>query len=311
MLNGIDIASHQGNIDLAKVPADFVIVKATGGGGGGFGYINPFCDSRYQLAKKSGKLLGFYHYAHEIGFQGSAIDEADFFIKNTKNYFGEAIPILDWESDNKHDVKWALAWLNRVYERTGVKPWFYTYTSVLQSYDFSPIAKAGYGLWVANYGTNAAIQGYSKPNPPFSPGFDITACYQYSSNTFLSGYGNRLDANVFYGDKKAWQAYAGKKTDQKPQPTPTPSKPVSPSTPSKPSEGKIKMKTLTLNSNVYLRTAAKKSAPDIKLLKKGDKVQFNDVMLADGYIWAVQPRTDKHKLGYIAIGKINAYGSVK
>lgn len=305
MLNGIDIASHQGNIDLAKVPADFVIIKATGGGGGGFGYINPFCDSRYQLAKKSGRLLGFYHYAHEIGFQGSAIDEADFFIKNTKNYFGEAIPILDWESDNKHDVKWALTWLNRVYERTGVKPWFYTYTSVLQSYNFSPIAKAGYGLWVANYGANVAIQGYRKPNPPFSPGFDITACYQYSSNTFLSGYGNRLDANVFYGDKKAWLAYAGKAENT--QPNPEPSKPVATS---KPKGGKIKMKTVTLKDNVNLRASASTSGKIIDTLKKGEKVKFDDIVTGSGYIWGVQTRTDDYKKGYIAIGKLADWGSI-
>ncbi|MGX7132341.1 GH25 family lysozyme [Enterococcus songbeiensis] len=305
MLNGIDIASHQGNINLAKVPADFVIIKATGGGGGGFGYVNPFCDSRYQLAKKSGKLLGFYHYAHEIGFQGSAIDEADFFIKNSKSYFGEAIPILDWESDNKHDVEWALTWLNRVYQKTGVKPWFYTYTNILQSYNFSSIAKAGYGLWVANYGSNSVTSGYRKPNPPFSPGFDITACFQYSSNTFLSEYGSRLDANVFYGDKKVWAKYAGTTVaESKPEP-------VKPTTPSKPTGGKIKMKTFTLTSDVYLRTSAKTSASTIALLKKGNKVEFNDIIVAGGYVWAVQPRKDKFKLGYISIGKIDAFGSVK
>ena len=307
MLNGIDIASWQGNIDVSKVPADFVIIKATGGGGGGFGYVNPYCDSRFQLAKKAGKLLGVYHYAHEAGFQGSPIDEADFFLKHARGYLnGDAIPILDWESDNKTDVQWALKWLKRVEERTGIKPWFYTYTSVLQLANFKPIADADYGLWIANYGTDAAINGYRKPNPPISPGFPMTACFQYSSNTYLPNYGSRLDANVFYGDAKAWRAYATPKGKEVAE-----SKPVAPKPVPKPEQkGKLKMKTVKLNSDVYLRTKPDRNSASIALLKKGSKVNFDDVVLSQGYIWGAQPRTDKYKVGYIALGKIDSYGAI-
>ncbi|MFR3362250.1 MAG: GH25 family lysozyme [Enterococcus canintestini] len=306
MLNGIDVSSWQGDIQVQNMALDFVIVKTTGGGGGGFGYVNPFADRVYQRAKKAGKLLGFYHYAHEIGFQGSAIDEADFFIKNSKNYFGEAIPILDWESDNKHDVAWAKAFLDRVYARTGVKPLFYTYTAVINSNDFSSIAKADYGLWIANYGLNAVTNGFRQPQPPKSKGWAITAMFQYNSQTRLPGYGGLLDANVFYGDVNAWKAYAavnGK--SEKPTPTPEPSKP-NPTL-----IGEIKMKEFTLNTNVNLRTAATTSAPIIALLKKGQKVKFNDIVLAGGYLWAVQPRTDQFKKGYISLGEINSYGLIR
>ena len=37
MLRGIDISSHQGDIDLSPLAIDFVIIKATEG----TGYINP------------------------------------------------------------------------------------------------------------------------------------------------------------------------------------------------------------------------------------------------------------------------------
>lgn len=303
MLNGIDVSSWQGDIRVQNMDLDFVIVKTTGGGGGGFGYINPFADRVYQRAKKAGKLLGFYHYAHEAGLQGTAIEEADYFVKHSKSYFGEAIPILDWESDNKHDVAWAKAFLDRVYQKTGVRPLFYTYTGVVNSYDFSSIAKANYGLWIANYGTNAVTQGFKQPQPPKSNGFPVTAMYQYNSQTYLSGYGGTLDANVFYGDAKAWKAYAA--VNGKPEkPTPTPEKPT-------PNNGGIKMKEITLNSNVNLRTAAKTSAPVIALLKKGQKVKFDDIVLSGGYMWGVQPRTDKYKKGYVSLGKIDSYGSIK
>ncbi|MDK6430153.1 GH25 family lysozyme, partial [Enterococcus faecalis] len=80
-----------------------------------------------------------YHYAHEIGFQGTAEQEAEFFLQNVAGYIGKAILILDWESDNKHDVAWAKRWLDTVYEKTGIKPLFYTYTHMVNNYDFSSI----------------------------------------------------------------------------------------------------------------------------------------------------------------------------
>ncbi len=206
-LNGIDIASHQAGLNAGTIPADFVIVKATGG----VGYTNPYCDGFYQAAKKAGKLLGVYHYAHEIGFQGTAEQEAQFFLDNIKGYIGEAVMILDFESDNKLDVAWAKRWLDYVYAKTGIKPMFYTYSAVLNSADLSPIAKADYALWLANYGTNQP-QGYNKPNTPAGRGFPSVAMHQYTSSGRLPGWNGNLDLNIFYGDAKAWKAYAGNKS---------------------------------------------------------------------------------------------------
>lgn len=212
VLNGIDVASWQGDIQVQNMQLDFVISKATGGKG----YVNPYCDKVVQRTLKAGKLMGFYHYAHEKGLEGTAIQEAEFFVKNTKDYFGKGIPVLDWESSNKGDVQWALDFLNHVYKLTGVRPLFYTYTSVLNSYDFSPIAKANYGLWIANYGTDARIDGFKQPSPPYSRGGFVTVMYQYSSNTWLPGFNGRLDANVFFGDKNTWAAYAKGEKVEKP-----------------------------------------------------------------------------------------------
>lgn len=52
-LNVIDISSWQTGINLGKdgVPADGVVIKATGG----TGYVNPDCDRAFQEAIKSGK----------------------------------------------------------------------------------------------------------------------------------------------------------------------------------------------------------------------------------------------------------------
>ena len=43
-MNGIDVSGWQKGIDLSKVPADFVIIKATQG----TSYVNSDCDRAYQ-----------------------------------------------------------------------------------------------------------------------------------------------------------------------------------------------------------------------------------------------------------------------
>ena len=58
-LNGIDAASYQAGLNPAKVPCDFVIVKATQG----TSYINPDFRRMAEAVLKAGKLLGIYHYA--------------------------------------------------------------------------------------------------------------------------------------------------------------------------------------------------------------------------------------------------------
>lgn len=206
-LHGIDIASWQANMNAGKMDADFVIIKATGG----TGYVNPHCDKHFQQAKKAGKLLGVYHYANEKGLEGTAKQEANFFVKNVKNYLkGDAIPVLDWESSNKGNVQWALDWLNEVERQTGIKPWFYTYTNVLNTYDFTSIYKNDNALWIAQYPDMNTHYGYIKnKKPPKTRKFpNGPAAYQYSSTTVIPGYGSPIDVDIFYGDKKAWQAYA-------------------------------------------------------------------------------------------------------
>lgn len=131
--------------------------------------------------------------------------------------------VLDWESTNKGDVPWAKRWLDYVQSKTGVKPMFYTYTNVLQSYNFSSIAKADYGLWLADYGANNP-QGYSQPTPPSVPYWNFISMYQYTSNGQLPGWNGRLDLNVFFGDRNMWDKYANPKSNPTPAP-PVPPKP--------------------------------------------------------------------------------------
>lgn len=218
-LKGIDISKWQTGIDLSKIDCDFVIVKATEG----IGYVDRKCDSFYQQAKRLGKKLGFYHFARP---RNDAVREAQYFYNNTKNYFGEAIPILDWEAENKSDVAWAKRWLDEVYILSGVKPVIYMSESVANAYNWSSVANADYGLWVAKYRDNNPDYNYNMANAGSHPNvkwWKFYCMWQWTSSGRLNGYGGNLDCNVFYGDGTTWDKYAGKSgTASKPAPAPAP-----------------------------------------------------------------------------------------
>lgn len=215
-LKGIDISKWQTGIDLSKVDCDFVIVKATEG----IGYVDRKCDSFYQQAKRLGKKLGFYHFARP---RNDAVREAQYFYNNTKNYFGEAIPILDWEAENKSDVAWAKRWLDEVYRLSGVKPLIYMSESVANAYNWSSVANADYGLWVAKYRDNSPDYNYNMSNAGSRPRvkwWKFYCMWQWTSTGRLNGYNGNLDCNVFYGDGTTWDKYAGKSgTTQPVKPT--------------------------------------------------------------------------------------------
>lgn len=218
-LKGIDISKWQTGIDLSKIDCDFVIVKATEG----IGYVDRKCDSFYQQAKRLGKKLGFYHFARP---RNDAVREAQYFYNNTKNYFGEAIPILDWEAENKSDVAWAKRWLDEVYILSGVKPVIYMSESVANAYNWSSVANADYGLWVAKYRDNNPDYNYNMANAGSHPNvkwWKFYCMWQWTSTGRLNGYSGNLDCNVFYGDGTTWDKYAGKSgTASKPAPAPAP-----------------------------------------------------------------------------------------
>lgn len=182
---------------------DFILVKATEG----TGYVDPTCDAKYQMNKNAGKCLGVYHYARpDLGT--TAKDEAKFFVDNIKGYIGEAILVLDWESANKWDVNWAKEWLDEVLRLTGVKPLIYMSSSVTFAYDWSSVVSGDYGLWVANYGNNDG-SNHGCPDVGY---WGVVAMHQYTSNP--------LDKDEFFGDVKAWNAYAGKSGGSTPAPAP-------------------------------------------------------------------------------------------
>lgn len=216
VMRGIDISKWQSGIDLSAVNADFVIVKATEG----IGYVDKSCDGFFQKALSLGKKLGFYHFARPTN---DPVREADFFYNNCRGYFGKGIPILDWESGNTSNVTWAKRWLDRVYQLSGVKPVIYMSESVVNANNWSEVAAADYGLWVAKYRDNNPDYNYNMANVgsrPHVKWWKFYCMWQWTSTGRLNGYSGNLDCNVFYGDGTTWDKYAGKSgTTQPVKPT--------------------------------------------------------------------------------------------
>ena len=192
MLKGIDVSSHQKNMDVSTYPCDFVICKATEG----TGYVNPFCDIHYQQAKSSGKLLGVYHYARpDTGNSPEA--EADYFLRNITGYIGEAILALDLECTGWQKYsEWSKKWLDRVYEKTGIRPLFYSSGDGFAN--FKNMINAGnYGVWAASDGN----------------------WYDGTTVIIKQSVYDDLDHDVFYGDATAWHKYASPSDYKSAQPS--------------------------------------------------------------------------------------------
>lgn len=200
-MNGIDISAWQGDagINLAKVPFDFCIIKATEGTDYKNRYFAAHCDK--VLNRK--KLLGVYHYANG----GDPQKEADYFLAYAKKYICKAVLVLDWEAKNnpqfgKNDLEWCLQWCNYVQKKTGIKPIIYVQKSAMDA-----VKRCGYGLWVAQY-PDYVETGYQAH--PWNEGAYNCLIRQYTSVGKLTGYAGSLDLNKAYISATSWNKQAGK-----------------------------------------------------------------------------------------------------
>lgn len=206
-MRGVDVSNWQCDIDTYVLDADFVVAGATWGIGG----FNNVCltngvnqAANYQLerAMASGKSIGVYHYA--MGHDANA--EADFFVDNVRGYVGNAVLVLDWESQDNPQFgngMWLETWIRRVHDRTRVWPIVYVQASALGQ--LTSFVREHCGVWIAQY-ASMNVTGYQET--PWLYGAYGEAMRQYTSNGFVSGYAGRLDLNYFRGERWQWDAYA-------------------------------------------------------------------------------------------------------
>lgn len=217
MLNFVDISNWQEGLDVNAIPVDAVICKATEG----TYYVDRTCDGFIQAARGRNIPYGFYHFAAE----GDPVVEADYFIEHTLGYFGEGIPVLDWETTQS--VDWVNRFVRRIHDRTGVWPWIYA-----NPWRFNQGGvEQNCARWVAAYPSHLLYPDFNadEGDPPETDG-NVVA-FQFASDGRISGYSGNLDMNRFYGTREQWEAYArgdNKAPEPQPEAQPEPELPANP-----------------------------------------------------------------------------------
>jgi hypothetical protein len=147
-----DISYAQGQYNMDGDGSPVVFMKMSGAY---YGSKAPYYDDQasrnYNNAIRTGKLPGLYHFAGG----GDPVAEADFFVGACSPLADGDLLILDYEltgemSPPADPSAWCLAFVERVKERTGKYPLFYTYSSMLNQYGFDAVLDRC-GLWIANY----------------------------------------------------------------------------------------------------------------------------------------------------------------
>ncbi|ANW18185.1 lysozyme [Streptomyces clavuligerus] len=192
---GVDVSSHQGNVDwpaLWNSGVKWAYVKATEG----TYYRNPYYTQQYNGSYGIGMVRGAYHFATPDTASGTA--QADFFVNNGGAWSrdGKTLPgALDIEWNPYGDtcygrtpaemVSWIRDFLTRYRARTGRDPVIYTATSWWTQCTGS---YAGFGavhpLWIARY--------YSTPGP-LPAGWNVQTMWQYTSSGPIVGDHNRFN----------------------------------------------------------------------------------------------------------------------
>ena len=182
MLKGIDVSSHQGNIDwgMVKSQIDFAIIRL------GYGDNVERQDDSYFI-----KNVNAFNLGGSESIQSEVDHTKRMLSKISKKPF---CVYIDMEDDSTIKLgktmltNFALEFCKQIKNagyRAGVyanENWFRNYLQV------STIASFGYSIWCAKYSTN-------KPN--ISSNYDI---WQYTSEGRLSGINTVVDMNYMYNN---------------------------------------------------------------------------------------------------------------
>ncbi|MGN1129622.1 MAG: GH25 family lysozyme [Candidatus Flemingiibacterium sp.] len=195
MLKGIDVSTLQGNIDWSRIPADFVMVKATQGRGQGAvtRLLSRFTDSKFKRNIQNVRVpAGVYHYFTATD-KSKALDEIDYYCSIIEPYRNHirlwaALDVESYYLDGLGKTELTvivMTALERI-EARGYKPMLYTNPNYLR-YRFEPHAFDEYDIWLAHYGVKTP---YSVPNMKI---------WQYGT-TRTDGISTDVDADYGYFD---------------------------------------------------------------------------------------------------------------
>ncbi|RII32868.1 hypothetical protein D2A34_21985 [Clostridium chromiireducens] len=186
IFKGIDVSSHNGNIDFNKVKTygiDAVYIKATEG----TTFMDSYLNINYCGARQAGLKTGFYHFL--VG-TSSPETQANNFYNQIKDKQSDLKPCLDIETLFEGLMDYALKFISKFKELSCMEPCIYTYSGFMNNLD-SRLSR--YSLWEANYN-----------NTPWDlPGNFIWTTrvgHQYTELGTINGINTAVDINEFNQD---------------------------------------------------------------------------------------------------------------
>lgn len=190
-IKGIDISSWQGNIGDLGADIDFVIIKASQG----TGYQSPTLAEQRDVARRDGKIVGYYHFADMT----DAVAEADHFVAAVGTLQPGEFLALDWEVggySNSVDA-WCASFISRVHQRTGVIPMLYSNRARIVAGSWEQTRAQNAGLWEAAWGGQL---------PDGTP-WPFVAIWQNSDHGSVQGVAGAVDTDIFEGDRDTLKKY--------------------------------------------------------------------------------------------------------
>jgi murein DD-endopeptidase MepM/ murein hydrolase activator NlpD len=226
VLHGIDVSNHQGDINLALMPGDFMAIKVSEGVG--------WADAKAERNARNvpeGVQRILYHYARpDKG--NKAEDELAWFIECALKIARPGdILCLDWEHGTPEElghVEWVDIFCTGLQFRFGGIPLPYMGRKGIDAAGerWAPVEAKFPHLWYPAYGKDQTIEGYhpeqNGARPPVVWGGKPMLIWQYSQRGRLPGYTGDLDLNVAYCSREELAALGITRLAAEPDPTPVP-----------------------------------------------------------------------------------------
>ena len=203
---GVDLSSHNGNVDFKAMAAagiKYAWIKTTEG----TTHNNPGHEKKFKEARKSGIIVGAYHFARPDTYSGDPKDwekEADNFLRSLDRVgleSGDLAPVVDLEqglkTDDNYNLNWYLNWIEKVECETDTRPVIYTARWAWQLYIMKgnkALQKrlASYPLWLASYNEGTHPERTTKL-------WDSWDVWQWTGHGSVPGAKGRCDQNWMAG----------------------------------------------------------------------------------------------------------------
>jgi lysozyme len=196
--------THLGNLSKKTISGDvnykisFIYIKSTEGKS----IKNNYYLADYRAAHAHGYKVGTYHF---FSTKTPGVDQAMFFLKNSRYQHGDFPPVLDVEpttgqirqmGGTKVMFAHIRKWLNMVEQAYGVKPILYVSQKFVDKHlPAAPDLMKKYNVWIARYGM-------------YRPNVNLVY-WQLCPDGRVKGINTEVDINVFNGFQTEWERFCG------------------------------------------------------------------------------------------------------